>query len=225
MQPYFFPYIGYWKLMACVETFVVYDDVTYIKGGWINRNRLLINGKPSFITIPLDNPSSFQKICHTKIKGSKNWREKMLRTIHLNYCRTKYFKIVFETIEEIIEYQTADLTDYLINQLTKLSAFIGISPVLIRSSQSHTHLGGSGQERIIDLCRHEKALEYFNLPGGISLYDPGLFLASGIKLQFIDATPSRPLEIGDSIGSSLSIIDYLMHNGPVAAKLNLTFDQ
>ena len=47
MQPYFLPYLGYWQLLAAADQFVLYDEVNYIKGGWINRNRILINGQPS----------------------------------------------------------------------------------------------------------------------------------------------------------------------------------
>ena len=62
MQPYFFPYIGYWQLMNAVDTYVVYDDVAYIKGGWINRNNILMNCAKNLITIPLKDASSFKNI-------------------------------------------------------------------------------------------------------------------------------------------------------------------
>jgi hypothetical protein len=60
LQPYFFPYIGYWQLIHAVDCFVIYDDVNYIKGGWINRNRLLINGVPTYITAPLHHSSPYK---------------------------------------------------------------------------------------------------------------------------------------------------------------------
>src|SRR5581483_11840060 len=53
MQPYLFPYIGYFQLMHAVDRFVVADDLSYIKQGWINRNRLLINGEAAYFTVPL----------------------------------------------------------------------------------------------------------------------------------------------------------------------------
>ena len=74
MQPYFFPYIGYWQLIHAVDHFVIYDDVNYIKGGWINRNRILINGKPAYITVPLHKASAFKRICDTDLQPSPFWR-------------------------------------------------------------------------------------------------------------------------------------------------------
>ena len=62
MQPYLFPYMGYWQLMKAVDRFVIYDDVNYIKGGWINRNRILVNGEPAYFTIPLDQASPYDAI-------------------------------------------------------------------------------------------------------------------------------------------------------------------
>lgn len=61
-QPYFFPYIGYWQLINCVDKFVVYDDVNYIKGGWINRNRILLNSSPHYFNVTLKGASPFKRI-------------------------------------------------------------------------------------------------------------------------------------------------------------------
>ena len=77
MQPYLFPYIGYFQLLSQVDRFVFYDDVNFIKNGWINRNRLSVNGTPKYFTVPLSNASSFQKICDVAITPSAGWRRKL----------------------------------------------------------------------------------------------------------------------------------------------------
>ena len=71
MQPYFFPYLGYWQLLSAVDKYVVYDDVAYIKGGWINRNNILLNGKSHLITLPLEQASSFKYINEIHIIRSR----------------------------------------------------------------------------------------------------------------------------------------------------------
>ena len=53
MQPYLFPYIGYWQLIHAVDTFVIFDDVNYIKKGYINRNNILVNGQKQTFTLEL----------------------------------------------------------------------------------------------------------------------------------------------------------------------------
>ena len=85
MQPYFLPYLGYWQLMARADRFVVYDDVNFIKGGWINRNRILVNGAPVYVTIPVEKVSQHKKICDCRI-ASGRWREKLLRSIEMSYA-------------------------------------------------------------------------------------------------------------------------------------------
>ncbi len=59
MQPYFFPYIGYFQLINTVDEFVVYDNIEFTKKGWINRNRILVNGKDEYITLPIKKDSDF----------------------------------------------------------------------------------------------------------------------------------------------------------------------
>lgn len=62
MQPYFFPYCGYFQLMAAVDAFVVYDNIKYTKKGWINRNRIQVRGTESLISLPLKKDSDFLDI-------------------------------------------------------------------------------------------------------------------------------------------------------------------
>ena len=91
MQPYFVPYLGYWQLLNTVDRFVIYDDVTYIKGGWINRNRILINGKPSYITAPLYQASPNKRICDISLQPSPVWRKKMIKSIENTYRKAPFF--------------------------------------------------------------------------------------------------------------------------------------
>ena len=63
MQPYFMPYIGYFQLMKAVDKYVVYDDVNYIKGGWVNRNHILINGEKEMFTVTLKKASQCRRLC------------------------------------------------------------------------------------------------------------------------------------------------------------------
>ena len=83
MQPYFFPYIGYFQLINAVDKFVFYDDVNFIKGGWINRNRILVNGEIKFFTVPITGVSSFKKTKETRIKRDQffQWKKKCLKLL------------------------------------------------------------------------------------------------------------------------------------------------
>lgn len=213
MQPYLFPYIGYWQLIHVVDRFVIYDDINYIKQGWINRNRILINNNPAHITIPLYQSSSYKLICNTKLQTSINWRKKMWKTIENSYCKSAYFTSVFPLIEKIIFYETDNLADFLVNQLLELSAFIGFKTEFVLSSRVYKNQLLSGQARVIDICKYEKTDVYLNAIGGQTLYDSKTFSEAGIKLQFIEMKPLSYPQKSTEFVPYLSIIDVLMNIG------------
>ena len=105
MQPYFFPYIGYFQLINLVDVFVVYDDVNYIKKGWINRNNILINKKSFLFSLPLQNMSQNKLINEIFLVEDTNWRISLLNTIQITYKNAPYFDEVYSLIEEIISYK------------------------------------------------------------------------------------------------------------------------
>src|SRR6476620_1801279 len=103
MQPYVFPYSGYFQLMNAVDKFVFYDDVAFIKQGWINRNNILLDGKKYLFTVPVKNISSFSLINETYVSDKPfNWQKKLLNTFRLAYGKAPFFKKVFPMIEEVI---------------------------------------------------------------------------------------------------------------------------
>ena len=108
MQPYFFPYIGYFQLINAVDKFVIYDDVNFIKGGWINRNRILLNDAAFMVNIPMIGASSFKRI--NEIYIGKN-KEKILSTIQQAYKKAPYYNIIYPLMSEIITHDNDNLAD------------------------------------------------------------------------------------------------------------------
>lgn len=213
MQPYFFPYLGYWQLIKAVDKFVLYDDVNYIKSGWINRNRILINSKPKYITVPLQQPSSNKMISEMEMEPLLNWREKLLKTISLVYGRAPHFPTVFPVIEDLVKYKTSSLSDYLSYQIQMLSKLLAINTLITISSANYKNSAISGQVRVLDICKREGALTYVNAPGGRQLYDPVLFGQHHIMLRFLSMRTVVYAQRTKEFTPNLSIIDVLMENG------------
>lgn len=225
MQPYFFPYVGYWQLMHAVDRFVIYDDVNYIKGGWINRNRLLINGEPVYITVPLHKSSPYKRICDISLQPSPVWRDKLVKMVEIIYRKAPCFSEVFPVIEKLVNHDVGNLADYLAYQLKTLAAFMGIKAEFVVSSRSYENEYLSGQARILDICNREEASTYINPQGGQTLYDAQLFRSAGIDLRFIVMRPLPYKQRGVEFVPYLSIIDALMELGSVDIKRHLnTFD-
>lgn len=213
MQPYFFPYLGYWQLMNIADRFVIYDDVNYIKRGWINRNRILINGEPRYLTVPLSDASQNKKICELTIADSGNWRGKVLKSIEGAYRKSQWFADVFPVLEDIVLCPERGLADYLKYQLVRMADFLSIDTILIASSRYYANTTLTGQARIIDICRREKADEYLNLAGGMALYDGNAFSEAGLSLQFMKMNPGEYAQQSTAFVPNLSIVDALMAVG------------
>ena len=213
MQPYFFPYIGYWQLMNAVDTFVIYDDVTFIKQGWINRNRILINGTPHYITIPLAGASPNKRICDIATQGGQRWRVKMIRSIGFSYARSTFYPLVFPEIERQVLNESVNLAGYLVVHLTSMVQYLGIETEIVKSSRTYDNGDLKGQERVIDICKREGASTYVNLPGGRELYDAESFAAANMSLEFLVSRASPYPQRGAEFVPNLSVIDALMEVG------------
>lgn len=221
MQPYFFPYIGYWQLIHAVDRFVIYDDVNYINRGWINRNRLLINGTPTYMTAPLYGSSQNKHICDISLESSSTWRNKLIKMIEMTYRKTPYFTEVFPLIERLIRYETDNLSDYLVYQLQTLATFMGIKTEFVITSRCYENEDLAGQERILDICKREQANIYINPKGGQALYDKKIFSNEGINLNFIIMHPLPYQQKNIEFVPYLSIIDALMEIGSLDIKRHL----
>ncbi len=224
MQPYFFPYIGYWQLVHAADRFIFYDDVNYIVRGWVNRNRVLVNNEPKWVTVPLQGASQNRKICDTFLDPSPQWRVRTLKTIKSAYGRAPFFEEVFPMVEGLIGHQAVNLSDYLTHQIIALARFMDLNTEFLQSSSRHSSIRSSGQQRILDICKAEGADTYVNAKGGRSLYSRESFEDTGIDLRFV--TPRlAPHSVADKADgqyiSDLSIIDALMQVGPHSMRPHL----
>jgi hypothetical protein len=213
MQPYFFPYIGYWQLMHAVDTFVIYDDVNFITRGWINRNRILINGAPHYITVPLEGASQNKRICDIDMQDSQRWRTKLVKSIASAYGKSPFYSTVYPEIERQLSHETNNLAEFLAAHLTGTADLLGIETEIVPSSRVYDNDELSGQERILDICRHEGASIYVNLPGGKGLYDPKSFGVINVDLAFLSSRTSAYRQRANDFVPNLSVIDALMETG------------
>ncbi len=216
MQPYFFPYIGYFQLINAAQKHVVYDDVNFIKNGWINRNRILVNGFPHYINVAIRGASSFHAIKGTAIEPAVLWRDKLLKSIEYNYKRAPCFQSAFPVISDLIRFPSSELSEYLLNSLKGVLRYLKIGTRLVESSATYGNGELHAQERILDICRREGAKEYINVIGGTPLYQKDIFARNGIQLRFMKSVLTPYRQFAEPFVPALSIIDVMMFN-PVEA--------
>lgn len=214
MQPYIFPYIGYWQLIHAVDQFVVLDDVNYITRGYINRNSILINGKEHKFTIPVKKLSQNKLIYESELNFTKEDREKFLKMIYLAYKKAPEFDSVYSLLETIINNDTQDLTDFIVYSMMKICGYLSIDTKIVKSSELEKRSGVKAQERIIEICRYLGADTYINPCGGHDLYSGDRFRQENMSLYFLTPRMSEITykQFGNSFVSYLSIIDLLMFN-------------
>lgn len=212
MQPYLFPYLGYFQLIKAVDTFVFYDDVNFINRGWINRNRIIVNKHDYIFTLPLIKSSQNKLINEIEIFKPQKSKEKLIRTIDLAYKKAPQYNKVNELIEDIILFYNSNLSEYIINSITKISKYLNLDTRFVKSSELPNDKGLKGQNKIIDICKIMKAETYINPIGGVDIYSKDIFEENSLKINFIKSRDIKYTQFTDKFLPNLSIIDILMFN-------------
>lgn len=214
MQPYLFPYLGYFQLINAVDVFVIYDDVQYIKGGWINRNKIQLNKKGILFTFSVKKDSTTKMINQRYYSDStfKLTKSKFLTTISLSYHKSPYFKEIFELLSDIFTFNTLNVAEFNANSLQILCNYIGIDTPFIISSHLKKNENLKSYDRVIEINKILESDEYINPIGGSELYSRAVFRENNIALHFIRMKDIQYSQFGEEFIPSLSIIDVLMFN-------------
>lgn len=221
MQPYFFPYLGYWQLLNAVDKFVIYDDVNYIPRGYINKNSILLNGTAYRFSIPIEKASQNKLIKETKLKFDIKGKENFLKTIALAYKKAPFYKDAVTILENIIYNNESDLTKYLKYHFEKIFEYLDINTEILLSSEIEKNNECRAKEKIIEICHKLGANQYINAIGGQELYKTEDFLKNGIILNFINMNEIQYKQFYDNFVPNLSIIDIMMFNSPKTIKAML----
>jgi len=214
MQPYLFPYIGYFKLINAVDKFILYDNVEYTKKGWINRNRLLFNKKISTFGVPIKKSSDYINIKEKLISNNQNGErhiEKTLRLIEINYNKSKYFNEAYEIVNNCFRYKSLNLFDFIHNAITKILEYLEIKTNVIISSDLNIDNELSKENKVISICKSLNSTTYINAIGGFEIYNSNRFKNENINLRFLKSTDYVYHQGRKRFHVNLSIIDTMMH--------------
>ena len=224
MQPYIFPYLGYFQLINAVDEFVFYDDVNYIKGGWINRNNVLINKEKKLFTLPIDKSSSNKLICDTFINRAlyEKWKKKFLRSLEQSYKKAPYFDDTFTLVKNVLSTSNDNLSQLALKSAVSVTRFLEIKTNFASSSvENFNSRDLSAQSRVIDIVKKNKAKVYINAIGGKELYDKSDFKSCGIDLLFLNPSIKPYKQFDNHFVPGLSIIDVLMFNSKEECRMLL----
>lgn len=214
MQPYLFPYIGYFQLIDAVDQFVIHDDVQWIKGGWINRNRILVQGQSRYITLPLQKDSTLLNINERKLSlDIEPPGKKIIRQIEGAYRNAPYFDSVLSLVSNCFGCQEINVSPFIVNTLRECCDYLGVNTPLVLSSTLNKRNELRAEDRVLDINMVMGASHYINPIGGTELYDKTHFSEKGLRLSFIKARNVSYAQFQNhEFVPFLSIIDVMMFN-------------
>ncbi|MCH9809551.1 MAG: WbqC family protein [Alphaproteobacteria bacterium] len=218
MQPYLWPYLGYFNLIHAVDVFVFLDDVQYIRRGWINRNRIQQGGVDLTFTLPVEKAPRETPVDEVRIAPDRYaiFVEKFTRQLSAVYGGAPEYDAVAALVAGTLECDQASIGAMAEHSVREVCAHIGLERDMRRASQLPDDVAGRdlrGGDRLAHIARGLGATEYVNPPGGRSLYTPELFASYGLGLGFV--APELPVYTRPApFISGLSILDALMYCPP-----------
>jgi WbqC-like protein family len=224
MQPYFFPYVGYFDLINRVDRWVVFDTAQYIRHGWINRNRILHPTSGwNYVIAPVIKHQRDTPINQIQTLKREQWAPRILGQMLHYKKRAPYFRRTFQFVEDCLQGDERNLARLNAEILAKTCAFIGIpfnSSIFSEMNLPLSPVLGPG-DWALRISEAMGATEYFNPPGGAELFDSARFATSGIKLTLQEPVTFSYACQGYTFEPSLSIIDVLMWVSPTEIKQRL----
>ncbi|WP_309640375.1 WbqC family protein [Flavobacterium sp.] len=213
MQPYWFPYIGYFQLIHAVDTFVIYDNIEYTKKGWINRNRILVNGEAAFLSVPLKKDSDFLNVDQRYLSEtySKD-KMKLLSKIKESYQKAPQFQTVFPLVESILNRNEGNLFDFIHHSIQVICGYLDIKTNIVVSSTISIDHNLKAQDKVIAIAKNLSATQYINAIGGVELYSKETFEAHNLQLHFIKSNVIEYQQFDNDFIPWLSVIDVMMFN-------------
>jgi len=213
MQPYFFPYLGYYALIKSVDLFILFDTPQYIRHGWIDRNRILKpNGEPLYIKVPLKKHGSRTSIDRLIINNDEKWKDKLLAQL-VPYKRKapNYWKVL-SLIKEILDIETESIVKLNHFTLSKTCEYLGIdTPINIWSEMNISIKEvNAPDEWALNICKAINADIYYNPIGGTSFFDRAKYKDANIDLKFLEIEALPYNQNLKEFVPFLSIIDVLM---------------
>ena len=211
MQPYLFPYIGYFQLINAVDTYVFYDDVQWIRG-WINRHTILQNGQESKIALATEKHSSRVNINQVQFTNNNEYKQEYLNKIKNAYQKSPHYKDIYPLIEEVVNHEDRNVANLIAFSVKQLNNLLGINTKCIFSSSIDYNHQLSAQDKIIDITKKLGGNIYINNINGQHLYNKEDFAKADLTLQFLEKEIEPYTQFKNEFVPYLSIIDVLMFN-------------
>ena len=217
MQPYAFPYIGYFQLINHVDNWVVFDDTQYISKGWINRNKILHPDEKKawqYFTIPVKKHSRECRIKDVEINDNHRWREEFIGKLTSYKKKAPFYTETVEFISDCISFKCSTLSELVVHTLKMTCSYLGIPfdySIFLQMEINTNHVMHAGQWAL-EIADVKYADEYVNPPSGYDIFDENEFKKRNIELRFLKPHLTPYVQRRGCFVPGLSIVDVMMWN-------------
>ena len=227
MQPYFFPYLGYFSLIKHTDSWIVFDPVQYIDRGWMNRNRIIHPDQPEtmYITVPVTAHRD-TLICDAQIDAAQPYAARILGQLSASYKkRAPYYKAVAALVEECLAAETHSLRDLNVRCMERVCAYLGMPLNLRVYTEMNLEIEPvhGPDEWALNICRALGETDYINPPGAMDMFDRKKYADAGVSIRFLRFEPTPYSQRKPKFFECLSVLDAMMFCSP--EKINAMLDQ
>jgi WbqC-like protein family len=218
LQPGYLPWLGFFDQLRRSDVFVYYDDVSFDKNGWRNRNRIKSPAGPHWLTVPVHVHSLRQLISETEIDNRQPWARKHIRTIKQFYAHAPYLKNYVSELEELLLGRCWELLiDLDMTVIELMCRWLSLDRRIVRSSD--LAIEGERSERLLNICLQMDANRYLSGNAAQSYLDVDLFANHNILVEWQNyAHPIYPQQHGEFV-PFLSALDLLLNCGSESAAI------
>lgn len=217
MQPYFFPYLGYFSLIKNTEYFLFFDTPQYIRKGWINRNRILKgDGSDTYFTVPVEKQHREAAINEVRISNNSPWKEKIMGQLLVYKKRAPFYNDVMDVVGKVLDKNHEYISELAIDSIVSASKYMGMElkyDVCSKMNLPNFDIK-EPDEWALNITEYMKYDTYVNPPGGKSFFSPEKYKEKGIKLQFLSQNLPEYNQHRNNFTPGLSIIDVMMYCKP-----------
>ncbi|WP_429218774.1 WbqC family protein [Aeromonas veronii] len=217
MQPYFFPYIGYFSLIMQSDEFIIFDTPQFMRKGWIERNRIgKLTGGSVYIKVPLNKADLSTSIKEMSIDNTSDWRGKILSQLEIYKKRAPFYDDVLALVKEVLNTETSSIVHLNKIALEKVCNYLRIDKKFKVFSEMNLEIESpqAPDEWALNICKALDVKYYVNAAGGESFFDKRKYTNNNIQLCFINQPIDKYKQFGHEFEPGLSIIDVMMFNSP-----------
>ena len=221
MQPTYLPWYGYFGLIDFVDDFVFLNDVQFEKRSWQSRNYIKTLNDKLLLSVNVKTKNKFnQLIKDVEIENYEKFKKDHLRSIELNYKKSKYFATYFDEIKIVYEKKFLKLEDLNLCLIQVICKLMKIKTNIVLSSELNLNKNKDDLYKdlyLYEICKKLSSDKYISPEGSKDyLSSSKVFKKNNIKIKYFRMNDFKYTQLHGDFISKLSVLDILFNEGELS---------